>query len=269
MTRIPAAILERVHQLAAELPSAELSKLVTSLTTAPPGQWEAIRREAQDVFPGGSARDLVGRLIGDWSVQAPTITPAELGIMLTTALHGVTAARRQTLELVWTGPSSPSPLRRTEQALLQLIDEAAHDVLIVAYAVYRVPDVQAALLRAAEREVQITIVIESPDQAEGQKAYSNFMALGTDLPQLARVYFWPRNKRPTAANGHVALLHVKCAVADSRAMFISSANLTEYALTRNMELGLLVQNGPVPARVAAHFQQLISNGTLIAAVQQV
>lgn len=265
MTDLPVALLERVHHLAAELPAADVRQLAATLVAAPPGQWTTPRLQAQAALPGGAARDLAGRLIGDWHAQAPTLAPAELGLMLTTALYGVTLARRQTLELVWTGPDSPSPLRRTDQVLLQLIDEATGELLIVAYAVYKIPAVRAALLKAAGRGVRLTLVIESPDPAAGQTAYNNLLALGPQIAEVAHVYVWPLHKRPVALGGHVGSLHVKCAVADSRALLISSANLTAYALNLNMELGLFVHGGVVPAQVATHFRQLIAESILVLA----
>ena len=45
-------------------------------------------------------------------------------------------------------------------------------------------------------------------------------------------------------------------------LFVSSANLTEYALTLNMELGVLVRGGSLPPRVADHFTRLIERGVL-------
>ena len=44
-------------------------------------------------------------------------------------------------------------------------------------------------------------------------------------------------------------MHVKAAVADSRIAFLSSANLTEAALERNMELGVLIRGGHLPAAI--------------------
>jgi len=38
-------------------------------------------------------------------------------------------------------------------------------------------------------------------------------------------------------------LHVKCAVADASVALISSANLTDYTMSLNMELGVLVKGG--------------------------
>ena len=71
-----------------------------------------------------------------------------------------------------------------------------------------------------------------------------------------------------APSGKPASLHAKCAVADGRILFISSANLTEYAMALNMELGVLINGGELPGRVVDHFGRLIENGTLRRMQQQ-
>ena len=58
-------------------------------------------------------------------------------------------------------------------------------------------------------------------------------------------------------------LHAKCAVADQATAFISSANLTEYALSLNMELGMLVKGGSLPRELAAHLRGLIQGRILV------
>jgi phosphatidylserine/phosphatidylglycerophosphate/cardiolipin synthase-like enzyme len=57
-------------------------------------------------------------------------------------------------------------------------------------------------------------------------------------------------------------MHAKCAVADRRLAFVTSANLTGAAMTDNMELGLVVRGGDVPKRISNHFDALIGTGTL-------
>ena len=57
-------------------------------------------------------------------------------------------------------------------------------------------------------------------------------------------------------------MHAKCAIADGRIAFVTSANLTGAAMTENMELGLVVRGGDVPRRIAAHFNALIASGEL-------
>ena len=67
-------------------------------------------------------------------------------------------------------------------------------------------------------------------------------------------------KRPLSADGRHGSLHAKVAIADGRVMLISSANLTEYAMTLNMELGVMMYGGPLPAQVEAHLGRLAEQG---------
>lgn len=60
-------------------------------------------------------------------------------------------------------------------------------------------------------------------------------------------------------------LHAKCAIADKKHLFISSANLTEYALTLNMEMGLLVKSEDLARQVKEHIDSLIERGILVLA----
>jgi hypothetical protein len=52
------------------------------------------------------------------------------------------------------------------------------------------------------------------------------------------------------------------AVADSALLLVSSANVSPSAFAHNMELGLLVRGGPLPARVRDHFHGLAAAGVL-------
>jgi phosphatidylserine/phosphatidylglycerophosphate/cardiolipin synthase-like enzyme len=58
-------------------------------------------------------------------------------------------------------------------------------------------------------------------------------------------------------------MHAKAAIADRSAALVTSANLTGHALDLNMELGLLVRGGSVPARLADHFNALFASGELV------
>lgn len=49
------------------------------------------------------------------------------------------------------------------------------------------------------------------------------------------------------------MLHAKTAIWDASAALVTSANFTGKALKQNMEFGLLVTGGPVPRRLAQHF----------------
>ncbi len=56
-------------------------------------------------------------------------------------------------------------------------------------------------------------------------------------------------------------------VNDDLLAFVTSANLTGYALDRNTELGLLVRGGEVPRLVAAQFVGLIGRGVILPVVR--
>jgi phosphatidylserine/phosphatidylglycerophosphate/cardiolipin synthase-like enzyme len=55
---------------------------------------------------------------------------------------------------------------------------------------------------------------------------------------------------------------VKLAAAEEAMAFIYSANLNEYAMNLNMEVGVLVRGGQLPAKVVTHFNRLLSSGVL-------
>ena len=117
-------------------------------------------------------------------------------------------------------------------------------------------------MRAAHRGVRINVIVETPNKIEGQDEYDTIQALGDQVASVSTVYYWPEEKRAQDDGGKAGILHVKCAVADGRWLFLSSANLTEYAFTINMELGLLVTGGPLPCQVEEQFDRLIGMGVL-------
>jgi cardiolipin synthase A/B len=150
--------------------------------------------------------------------------------------------------------------RRTEQAILQIIDAARKQLILVSFAVYRIPNVGQALVRAAQRGVQLTVIVETPNKIEGEGEYSTIQALGQGVAGCSSVYYWPKENRPLSETGKVGLLHVKCVVADNNWLCLSSANLTQQAFTINMELGILIHGGTMPGLVSQQFLQLVQNG---------
>lgn len=144
---------------------------------------------------------------------------------------------------VWTGPESERPSGRlTIGVLADLIDEAQHDILLVSYATHPGAEVRAALTEAAARGVEITTLFERP--ADNHE----FSGHGDPLPNIrARRLSWPAASRPVGAS-----MHAKVLVVDRRVALVGSANLTGYGLERNLECGLLIRGGPVPATLADH-----------------
>jgi len=109
--------------------------------------------------------------------------------------------------------------------------------------------------------VKISVIVETPDRLAGQNEYSTLQALGPEIAACSTVYYWPQEKRQSHGD-KFGILHVKCAVADGRWLFLSSANLTEYAFTINMELGVLITGGGLPGQVEMNFERLIAVGVV-------
>ena len=82
---------------------------------------------------------------------------------------------------------------------------------------------------------------------------------GAERPIKSAVYYDPRS---VADDGPGGVLHAKAVVADDEAVFITSANLTEAAFDRNIELGLLARDRTLAATTVLHFRTLIEQGLL-------
>jgi phosphatidylserine/phosphatidylglycerophosphate/cardiolipin synthase-like enzyme len=212
-------------------------------------------------LPQAHHRQLAASFVDLCMGAVPSVTPQTVAITLLTA--GLAEKRHrdeQAVELVWTGPDTGAvPFRRTEQAILEVLDSAQERITLVSYAVYSVPNVCEALIRAARRSVKITVILETPHRLQGQNEYNTLQALGPEVAVCSTMYYWPQNKRQHHGD-KPGILHVKCAVADGRWLFLSSANLTEYAFSINMELGVLVTGGRLPGQVEQNFDHLIGAG---------
>ena len=57
-------------------------------------------------------------------------------------------------------------------------------------------------------------------------------------------------------------LHAKCVLVDSDRLFVSSANMTSFALALNIELGVLLNGGDAPRQMERNLTELIRTGVL-------
>lgn len=253
-------IVETACNLAESLPSGTAEAVAAILIVGKSN----VRSEIAHRVPHHHHRDLALRFVDLWKETAPDLDARTVGIALQAALHSERKHRdAQNIEPVWTGPEIGStPFRRTEQAILQLIDSAQNRITLVSFAVYRIPNVAKALVRAAERGVVLTVIVEMPDKLEGENEYSTLSALGKKVEDCSSVYFWPKENRAKGDNNKAGILHAKCAVSDGKWLFLSSANLTHQAFTINMELGLIVRGGSIPSRVEQQFERMIQLGIL-------
>lgn len=264
-------LLFEIHSVAQSLPLVAVESLTRLLATSSETHCnEALKATVLNQLPNPNFRRIVADLLETWQREAGDLDSRALAAALTSAAYCVATAREAlSVELVWTGPESEGiPLRRTDQVLLQLIREAKLELTIVSFAVYKVPEIAKALVAAMNRGVALRILAETPQSSEGKISFGVSAALGAKVIQRAQVLVWPKERRPVDKEGRYGSLHAKCAIADSKHLFISSANLTEYALTLNMEMGLLVHGEDLARQVKKHIDRLIQQGVLVPASKE-
>ncbi|MGW2699920.1 DISARM system phospholipase D-like protein DrmC [Streptomyces sp. NPDC001340] len=168
------------------------------------------------------------------------------------------ARDRVRVRTVWTGPSTPGvPVRATAQVLVDVIDEACEELLAMTYAARPYPVLTRTLAAAAGRGVKIHVVVETLAGARGLLKGREPAEAFASVPGL-RLWHWARDP---ADHPH-SRQHAKLAVADRRTLFLGSANLTESAVHRNIEAGVLVRGGEAPRRAAEHIVELQRLGIL-------
>jgi cardiolipin synthase A/B len=168
----------------------------------------------------------------------------------------------ESVDLVWTGPNTTLiPTRKTEQVIRELVDASINSLFVVSYVFYNASSVVASLNEAADRRVSIRILLESSSEHGGALSMDGLSAMRKAVP-AAELYVWDPASRGKAAGKLSAAVHAKCAVADNKLAFITSANLTSAALERNMELGVLLRGGVMPSRLQAHLNALITTNII-------
>ncbi len=249
------AFLDAIVKLARDLPGDTIEALAAAVAGATDARQAA--RSASSVVTAPAAQERVRALLGLWTEG---ISGASVALALRSASRMDKHHRtRQHIELVWTGPVPPgTSFRRSDQVLLEMVREAQRRITIVSFATYRVPVVHTELLAAAKRGVEVVFIVESARESAGRVNIDPLHAIGSELAELARVYVWPREKRPTDEHGNFGVLHAKCAIADGERLLVSSANFTAAALAKNMELGVLIEGGEVPGVVEGHWEGLLT-----------
>lgn len=259
MKRAIDELLEHAVVVASALPPtaiADLAEKIARLGGA---------KESSTLAAGAATRqsqNLLAQLSERWT-RVPEVDAKALSHVLLTASMAVQrTAGAQSVDLVWTGPQTEIvPVRRTEQVLMEIAESARKELLIVSFVAYKADKVVDALRAAVARGVLVRIVLEISEEHGGKVTFDPVHAMRAAAPG-ADIYHWPLEQRTRSERGEYGSLHAKCAVADDGVAFVTSANLTGFALELNMELGILTRGGGVPARIYRHFDELIRRGVL-------
>lgn len=250
-------LIDEIQGIASTLPLSQIEQLASAIEDlsepTPQGRAHATSMTASHGY-----KTAVVNLWNAW-LQEPATLGATVALALRTSALTADRMRNATsVEVVWTGPTSNEvPVRKSAQVLERLIDDARRRIVIVSFAAYKVPSVDDRLRAAASRGVAIDLILETEADSKGELRQDAADAFDA-LHGIASFWVWPASSRPAGG----AVLHAKAAIRDTAAALVTSANFTGRALERNMELGLLITGGPVPRRLADHFDALMVRGEL-------
>ena len=238
-----------------------------------------LRRRLADALDAGvlavpttltSLQAVLGTRVGGEDVLAVLTTFDRLGMQAPACAAWMRTleeamSRRPQPDLVWSGPEVAGiPARNTRQVYEELLGSAERSVWASTYAFFHGPKAFEVLARRmdARPELRVTLLLNI-QRKKGDTTAADHLVRAfadrfwkTDWPGTSRprVYFDPR---ALELDGPGGVLHAKAVVADDEAVFVTSANLTEAALDRNIELGLLVRDRAIAASVSSHFRVLI------------
>lgn len=167
------------------------------------------------------------------------------------------------IEFLWAGPAPANqvPARRIDQALYDLIAEAKEDILLVTFAAAKIERLSSELLVAVERGVRVRLILEFEASSEGQLSFDALKAFLPALRNKAEVYCWPVEHRERNKAGRPGKLHAKMAIIDDFVL-VSSANLTDDAFNRNLEVGAKIRDPEYLRSARSHFESLLKNEVL-------
>ena len=195
-----------------------------------------------------------------WTRTGDGLSAAAMALVLRTSVASLEAFRQRvpSTQVVWTGPKvDGSFLRATREVVREILRQARREVLVVGYWIAARDDSEGiieefitSLADAVNRGVIVTVVFDERLRADGRDNRGILLSAWPPDVTPPRILTWrlPRDDR------HLKL-HAKVLVADRRDALVTSANLTLYAMDRNMEMGVRVVGDPA-LNIARHFELL-------------
>jgi len=213
----------------------------------------------KDRFGSSSGAKLYERLLVSWRKNADA-SPKEIAASLRGVLAYAEMKRKEgAIKLVWSGPSTGFvPVRHTEQVICEVIDGAKEEIFITSFVAYRIKTVVKRIQNAMHRGVTVSLLVELSKEHGRTLDFDSLKLLKQELSE-AKFYTWNQGEGDPVKGS----VHAKCVVADAKLAFVTSANLTEAAMERNMEVGLLIKGGHVPAQLHDHLSALVTRRIIL------
>ena len=246
------------------LPVGALESLAQALKSGhlkPPYTAHAVAEWAPQAIREALASELL-------HLQTYGFTATTLAITLEALAEDAAARQRaiDQIQLVWTSPDEEGPhVRDTSVVVGQLLSEARQSLWISTYSIFNGHEVflpiEVAWSFHPELEVVLILNVPPNEDAAVEKYSWSFWKYHWPWARKPAVFYDPRGPEKTPAAP--ACQHSKCILVDGVTAFITSANFTESAHERNIELGVLFRDNPrVAASIRSKFESLIQDGFL-------
>jgi len=205
------------------------------------------------------------------SLEAEGFTPAQIKRLLDAVMGGRERERVLLPELVVSGPDAAGvPTADTYAVVQSLFQEAETEVVLAGYAFHNARELFERLAEQQKRRPALRLLfhVDVPrPRNDTSSADAVVMRFAEDFRRrhwpwtpFPEVYFDPRALDTDAKTR--ASLHAKVVVIDRRKLFLTSANFTEAAQNRNIELGVLCSSPHLAERVCRYFEGLRGTGQL-------
>ena len=175
-------------------------------------------------------------------------------------------------DLVLSGPDVEGvPTADTAAVVQTLISEAKEEILLVGYAIHngkKLFEPQASRMRDdSSLRVIFCLNIGRPfgdtslETEIVRRFLQEFRTKHWPWPNLPELWYDPRALAESASDR--ASLHAKCVIVDGKAAIITSANFTEAAQRKNIEVGMLVRHQTAVQRLVDYFSALRMSNRLV------
>ena len=193
---------------------------------------------------------------------------------LVDAIADAKESRREAVDLfdlVLSGPDVAGvPTADTAAVVRSMIEGACGEIMLVGYAVHNgrrlfEPLVQRMRAVPALRvRFCLDIARKLTDTSLASEIIRRFAREFREKhwpwPELPEVFYDPRAL--AASTGERASLHAKCVIVDRKLALITSANFTQAAQEKNVEVGVLARDSGLVGRLAGYFDGLLATAML-------
>lgn len=198
-------------------------------------------------------------------------TPEQIAYLLESLVSARSAQdkRSHIFDLVLSGPKSDAvDTRDTYAVYRELIDTAESEVLLASYAIYNGKGIFEPLVEKQELnpDFKVSIYLDIPRKYNDTSLTCQIVAKykqefqknewpGKTLPD---VYYYKESLNENWKKR--ASMHAKVVIVDRKRVLVTSANLTNAAQLKNIEMGVILEDPHTAERLTNYFTSLAANG---------